>query len=375
MMNNELTEATYRTCFGFFIFSVLSIWLGIYYLNTFYEFAHIDATAYLVSKVVLSVMLLLFAAYTLIDGTINEGIVLISFGLSTLTFALCNLAGMPGMNELDIILATAMFIASIMFFLRRNYMLFAGTLIMSLTMSVPYILANYVDLGASLGVGLIIGGLIYGYFSIGGFIYMMMGKNILHITNDRFGGCRGRAQTTYEMIASVGYYLFGVAWCIYMQVPLSATYDYTMIAIASVILVISVVSIYRGAVAEGVMLSVGSMLMIMEILCDGIYGAEVPGIFYLFMGVGTLFLVTLFYAKGDHVIMVAALIIALMYILWAFTSEYDGIVLVLGWIPGIIILYYSLSNWIIVERRIAYLPTFRRKPKRFIENDDSDSDN
>lgn len=85
---------------GFLIMGILSIIVGLYYLNNVLHFMDIPSIPYNIVKVLMAAMILYYAALALRDGAITSGMMSLFFGSSTFTFSVSALLQNTGEVEI-----------------------------------------------------------------------------------------------------------------------------------------------------------------------------------------------------------------------------------------------------------------------------------
>ncbi len=105
---------------GFMVMGVLSILVGVYYLNKDLNLIFIDPTTYNITKILMSVVILYYAGLAIRKGSITSGMMSLFFGSSTLTFSVCAMMGLGGLEIADIMLGIGMLTASVIAYKEKN---------------------------------------------------------------------------------------------------------------------------------------------------------------------------------------------------------------------------------------------------------------
>ncbi len=106
---------------GFVVMGLLSLMVGMFYLNSALESIEIARAPYDIAKVIMSLIILYYAALSLTAGKITSGMMSTLFGLSTLTFSVSALAlRLGGVEALDFMLGISMLFASFAAYREKN---------------------------------------------------------------------------------------------------------------------------------------------------------------------------------------------------------------------------------------------------------------
>lgn len=106
---------------GFLIMGILSILVGLYYLNQPLDMMVMDATSYNIAKILMAGMILYYAALAIKDGAITSGMMSLFFGGSTFTFSASALfQNTGGVEILDIAFGIGMLMAAIVSFKEKQ---------------------------------------------------------------------------------------------------------------------------------------------------------------------------------------------------------------------------------------------------------------
>ncbi len=151
---------------GFVIMSLLSIMVGLYYLNNTLHFMTIDYIPYNVAKIIMSAIIIYYAVLAFWGGNITSGMMSLMFGSSTFTFSASALAqGLGGVEILDIMFGIGMLFACIIAYKEEYWSMCAvgGLMFFALSMY-PFLSGDIIYY--TVGVPIIIVGLILGYGAI-----------------------------------------------------------------------------------------------------------------------------------------------------------------------------------------------------------------
>jgi hypothetical protein len=110
---------------GFLFAGILIFFMGVHYTNQIWEFMPIDTYAYNVVKMVLSIIVLIYAAYALRNMVFLEGLVLFLIGISSLSFAVTYLIYCQvGLSIIDLTFGFAMLVIAMQLWRNKDWVLF-----------------------------------------------------------------------------------------------------------------------------------------------------------------------------------------------------------------------------------------------------------
>lgn len=124
-----ITPCTVISVAGFILGGILLFFLGMNYANYDWKFMPMDTYAYNMVKMVLSSILLIFAAYAFRKMVLIEGLVLFFISISSLTFAVTYLIySETGISMINLVFGLALLGISIQTKRNKDWVLFLSTL-------------------------------------------------------------------------------------------------------------------------------------------------------------------------------------------------------------------------------------------------------
>lgn len=150
---------------GFMMMGILSILVGLYYINFNLEIFTMDPITYNVAKILMSAVILYYAAVAIRDGSITSGMMSLFFGSSTFTFSACALAGLGGLEVADVMFGIGMLMACIVAYKEKNISASVIGLLVFIGFSIyPFFDGNVIYW--MVGVPILIVGIIMAYNSV-----------------------------------------------------------------------------------------------------------------------------------------------------------------------------------------------------------------
>ncbi len=232
---------------GFLLAGILLFFLGINYTNNTWEFMPMDTYAYNVVKMVLSAVLLIYAAYAFRRMVLIEGLILFFVSISSLTFAVTYLIySEVGLSMVDLVFGLALLGISVQTKRNRDWALFASTLMAGIGFTI-----SGLDISGPLeGVFLLISGIILSSY---GALQMMVAE----ISPNAI-----KHNPSHVMVTeSVGMFLLGIMCLIiglwYLDNVLSIwsqqsnSYNITKIILSLTVIIFSFYAIFEGEFATG----------------------------------------------------------------------------------------------------------------------------
>ncbi len=166
---------------GFVVMGLLSFVVGAFYLNAALDFMVMSSTPYDIAKVIMSSIILYYAALGLTAGKITSGMMSLMFGSSTLTFSVSALAlDLGGVEELDVLLGIVMLFAAVSAYKERNVTMASVAFLVFLAFSIyPFLPDSLVYY--SVGMPLLVIGAILTFKAVTG----LLGPDVRRIADDK----------------------------------------------------------------------------------------------------------------------------------------------------------------------------------------------
>jgi hypothetical protein len=233
---------------GFLFAGLLIFFMGVHYTNQMWEFMPIDAYAYNVVKMVLSIVVLVYAAYALRNMVFLEGLVLFLIGISSLSFAVTYLLYCQvGLLMIDLTFGFAMLVIAMQLWQNKDWILFTSVM----TSGLGFIFSGFQISGPIEGVLFLFSGIIMSSYAA----IQLMAAEISPNAVDH--------NPIHVMITeSVGMFVLGITclivgiWYLDSVMNLSAagsnSYNIAKIILSLSVLILSFCAIREGEFAIGI---------------------------------------------------------------------------------------------------------------------------
>ncbi len=345
-------RSTFMSVTAFLLMGLLLIWAGLNYLNGFWHFMTVDADTYQITKVILSLFVLLFAVYSFSKGLVTEGIVVMFTGLSSTVFAFGSMFfGVAGLNRMDALFSIGILLASLLFY-GRNRFVAVASLLLGLTMAVPFLL-GYRGESLLMGMGLLLSGILFMYYALGNLLFGETGRNLLRVSqNDRCLNFADDRERAYVLAIVPGLFTFALLQVLVglqfvMVTDLSLSYCVAEALMSAAVIFFAVYGLSRGVVAESMMMlifAVSCFVFSIVALSGAVPSTVIDGLMSVVLLVAGL----VFMYRHDRVLGAGALIFALGGFLEALFHIYvpAGYLIIAA---GLLSLYYSIDRWVVLE--------------------------
>ena len=345
-------RTTFLSVTAFLMMGMLLTWSGLYYLNDFWHFATIDPITYQITKLALSIFVLLFAAYSFSQGLVSEGIVVMYTGLSSTVFCIGTLfIGVEGLNRMDALFSIGILMSALLFYGRNRFVAIAA-LILGLTMSVPYVL-GYRGESILMGLGLLVSGILFMYYALGNLLYGDTGKNYLKVPqNDRSVDFKDDRSKAYTLAIVPGLFTFALELILVglqfiMVSEISLSYCVAEALLSSAVIIFAVYGLMRGVVTESVMMLIfGISCFVFSIVA---LSGSSPSLFVdVLMATVLSFTGLVFLSRHDYVMGIGSILFAVGGFMEALFLLYHpaGCLIVAS---GVIFLLCAMDKWVIME--------------------------
>jgi hypothetical protein len=243
-----VTPCTVVSIAGFILGGILLFFLGMNYTNNDWEFMPMDTYAYNMVKMVLSLILLIFAAYAFRKMVLIEGLILFFISISSLTFAVTYLIySETGISMIDLVFGLALLGISIQTRRNKDWVLFASTLMAGM----GFALSGLGISGPLEGIFLMVSGIILASY---GALQMMVAEISPNAIE--------RNPSHVMVTESVGMFLLGIMclivglWYIDNVISIwtqhSNSYNIAKIILSLTIIIFSFYAIFEGEFATGI---------------------------------------------------------------------------------------------------------------------------
>lgn len=227
---------------GFLFAGILIFFMGVHYTNEMWEFMPVDTYAYNVVKVVLSAIVLIYAAYALRNMVFLEGLVLFLIGISSLSFAVTYLIySQVGLSIIDLTFGFALLAITIQLWRNKDWVVFTSVI----TAGIGLIFSGFNISGPIEGAMFLFSGVIMSSYAAMQLMAAEISPNAV------------KHNPTHVIITeSVGMFVLGITCLIvgiwYLDSVLTLwTAGYNSYNIAKIILSISVLILAFCAIREG----------------------------------------------------------------------------------------------------------------------------
>ena len=350
--------STFMSVTAFLFLGLMIIWTGVYYLNSLWNILEIDSESYHITKLIISLLTLIFAWNIFSKSMITEGLLILIASISSIVFSMGSLLfDAKGYGLLDILFALGIFISALIILRKKNYIICIASIILAFSMSLMHIY----DSSVIIDVLFIISGLMYTYYAFGNIIYGETGKNIFRVTQNIVMEKDERIHDRpYELSIVVGLYLFatliimiGIEYFLISEDVLS--YCLAEVTLAASIMAFAIYALIKGIIAEGMMMLIYSVagFIFSFIILSGYAPTDYVDII---MCIVMLACSISFLIRKDYMLFVSTFLLFIGEVLELSIPELyeiNGIMLMLS---GAIMIYYSVSRWIVVETGKEILP-------------------
>lgn len=118
---------------GLLIAGLMSMVIGLYYLNFISTFMTVDDNTYNMAKLIMMFFVMVIGAYALYKGYVLEGLFLLFVGMATFIFAATNLVGAAdGLMIVDILVGTFLLLFAVGFYLKGDLLLCVASVLMGI---------------------------------------------------------------------------------------------------------------------------------------------------------------------------------------------------------------------------------------------------
>ena len=343
--------STYLSVAALLLMGLLLVWAGVCYLNNIWNFTSINDDTYQITKLILSIFVFISAWYSFFRCLVTEGIVVMFTGISSTVFSLGSLLyGLEGLNRLDALFSIGIIMAALLFH-RRNKFLGCASFILGLTMCLPYIF-NYTGQSTLMGLGLLISGMLFMYYSLGNLLYGETGKNMLRVSQNRNNNSVINSKSVYVLTIVPGLLSFallqilvGLQFILATSISLSYCFAEALLSLA--IMIFAIYGLFKGIIAETIMMLIFavSCFVFSFVALSGAYPSTVVDILMSVVLFATGFV---FMIRKDYILGCSSLLFSIGGFaegLFAFYILAGTLII----IAGLLSLYYSLDRWVVLE--------------------------
>jgi len=306
---------------GLLIAGLMSMVIGLYYLNFVSNFMTVDNNAYNMAKFIMMFFVMVIGVYGLWKGHVLEGLFLLFIGMATFIFAATYLLGAAdGLMTADIIIGACLLAFALGFYLKGDFLLCIASAIMGFG-GAFYSLFSGDALFLLIGLGCLISGIVE-------FAYAVLAWNRLSSQPESFSWLSAAEDCT--VIRSAGYPLMAVLLLLvgayYLNVVLGFTvmdtvpYNITKTILSLVVLSIAVLAFRHADYTVGlIFLLMGSSTLTFSaaVLTGNGTGLEVLD---LFLGISALIAAGMAYKQGELDLALASFFIFLGIGIYVFLS-------------------------------------------------------
>lgn len=306
---------------GLLLAGLMSMVIGLYYLNFVSTFMTVDNNAYNMAKFIMMFFVMAVGVYGLWKGYVLEGLFLLFIGMATFIFAATYLLeAANGLMTADIIIGACLLFFAVGFYLKGDFLLCIASAIMGFG-GAFYPLFSGDVLFLLIGLGCLLSGMVE-------FGYAVLAWNRLSSRPGSFRWLSSSEDCT--MIRSAGYFLMAVLLLLvgayYLNVVLGFTvmdtvpYNITKTILSLVVLTIAVLAFRHADYNAGmIFLLMGSSTLTFSaaVLTGNGTGMEVLDIF---LGISALIAAGMAYKKGELDLALASFLIFLGIGVYVFLS-------------------------------------------------------
>ena len=339
---------------GLLIAGLMSMVIGIYYLNFVSAFMTVDDGAYNMAKLIMMFFVIVIGSYALWKGYVLEGLFLLFVGMATFIFAATHLLGAAdGLMAVDILIGSGLLLFAVGFYLKGDFLLCIASVLMGFS-GAFYSLFSGDALFLLIGLGCLLSGLVE-------FAYAILAWYQLSSRPEAFQWISSTPDGT--VVRSAGYAIVAVLLLMvgsyYLNVVLGFTimdtvpYNIAKIIVSLVVLMVGILAFRQDEFSVGIIfLLIGSSTLTFSasILTGNGSGLEVLD---FFLGISALVAAAIAYKKGDWNFAIAAFFIFLGLGIYMFLSG-DAVYYMVG-IPmlasGLVFLLSGARNIVRYELR------------------------
>ncbi|MDD3398351.1 MAG: hypothetical protein PHW93_01980 [Candidatus Methanomethylophilaceae archaeon] len=296
---------------GLLFVGLMSMVIGLYYLNNVSRFMDIDADAYNMAKLLMMGFVILIGVYALLKSCVLEGLFILFIGMSTFIFAATHvLQEADGLLLGDIIIGIFLLIFSFLFYRKGDYLLGMASFLMGFA-GAFYSLFSGDALFLLIGLGCFLSGLLEFLYSLQVWNEVVSKPSAFPWLEDE-NGFPFRA-AGYPLMAALlllvgAYYLNVVLGFTAMDV---APYNIAKGAISLIVIYIGVMAIHGRAFTAGMvflLLGLSTFTFAASMVTGNGSGLEIMD---LFLGLSLLFAAVMAYKSGENDLAMASFLISL----------------------------------------------------------------
>lgn len=345
----------------FLVIAMLVLWAGLYGLReplNLFESVSIDTYNHI--KIILSIIVLMFAVASINKGWLTEGLLFLFVGASSLTTAFCIKLGFSNVNELDTVFGIVVIVCSLFIIAREAKYRGYASLFAGLAIFVPNVMpfdASY--LSATL---LVISGVLF-------FIYFGIVMFYLETGDRKYSSAlgdpkRGYVSNSYEVVLVVGFLTIGL---ILVFDGITQMNDNLMwnsaVAVAAFILsivslIMAVYASLKGEAPEALlilMISIYYLFMVILVFFDQ---TGAPLVVEMVTSAVILSTVVVFLKRHNWMLSVIAVLACVQGLIISpiVAGESSFISGCFSVIEAALCIYIALSIWCVVELKMEVLP-------------------
>lgn len=337
------------------VLGVLLMFMSIWALREYMPF-YVDEYTYNIIRSTFSVFALLFAAIAMRAYCLSEGILLMIAGLSALTFAISELSfGASGFMISSLFFAMCFLICSLIFFLRKNYVITLSTLIIGVTVILGFLSSN--KFNEVVGIGFGISGVMI--LLIGCFMCIRIGAKTEDYVNDRTFRTETPEEYAHVLIETVGMLSFATMSLVLGFYILDAS-GHSMniyvvkLALSIIVLIFALYAIEHGIIAEGLMMLILSLSAFMFSITS-ILGMQGPLILDFILSFAYIPLTIQFLVKRKYMTAVLASLMFLMLFMEVFSHDAHMLEIPIMLVK-IVSIYTAVTALLYYEAGISIMP-------------------